>query len=142
MKRTTSQNTMPHHTIEACEAYISETNTTIRTGYHFTINNETSFHCEGVLIQMAQRDPVINETYVKSRRCDRLAQMALSDDLSTFVRPFRTTQYTRPSDDDSGTGWRGGGRKRKGTGDVKTAGRTAGPRGAGERGASTKILSR
>ena len=35
-----------------------------------------------------------------------------------------------------------GGRKRTGTGDVKTAGRTAGPSGAGERGATTKILSR
>ena len=36
----------------------------------------------------------------------------------------------------------GGGRKRTGTGDVETAGRTAGPSGAGERGATTKILSR
>ena len=35
--------------------------------------NETSFHCEGVLIQLAQRDPVINETYVTSRHCDRLS---------------------------------------------------------------------
>ena len=35
-----------------------------------------------------------------------------------------------------------GGRKRTGTGDVETAGRTAGPSGAGERGATTKILSR
>ena len=35
-----------------------------------------------------------------------------------------------------------GGRKRTGTGDIKTAGRTAGPSGAGERGATTKILSR
>ena len=38
-------------------------------------------------------------------------------------------------------GW-GGGRKRTGTRDVETAGRTAGPSGAGERGATTKILSR
>ena len=36
----------------------------------------------------------------------------------------------------------GGGKKRTGTGDVKTAGRTAGHSGAGERGATTKILSR
>ena len=35
-----------------------------------------------------------------------------------------------------------GGRKRTGTGDVKTAHRTAGPSGAGELGATTKILSR
>ena len=34
-----------------------------------------------------------------------------------------------------------GGRKRTGTRDVETAGRTAGPSGAGERGATTKILS-
>ena len=34
-----------------------------------------------------------------------------------------------------------GGSKRTGTGDVETAGRTAGPSGAGERGATTKILS-
>ena len=36
----------------------------------------------------------------------------------------------------------GRGRKRTRTGDVETAGRTAGPSGAGERGATTKILSR
>ena len=35
----------------------------------------------------------------------------------------------------------GRGRKRTGTGEVETAGRTAGPSGAGERGATTKILS-
>ena len=36
----------------------------------------------------------------------------------------------------------GGGGKRTGTGDVETAGRTAGPSGSGERGATKKILSR
>ena len=36
----------------------------------------------------------------------------------------------------------GGGRKRTGNGDVETSGRMAGPSGAGERGATTKILSR
>ena len=46
-----------------------------------------------MLIQMAHRDPVINETDVGSSRCDRLAQMALSDDLSTFGRPFQNTRY-------------------------------------------------
>ena len=53
----------------------------------------TSFHCGGVLIQMSQRYPVINKTDIKSSPCDRLARMALSDDISTFGRPFRNTQY-------------------------------------------------
>ena len=42
---------------------------------------------------MAQKDNVINETYIKSSRCDGLAQMALSDDLSTFGRLLRATRY-------------------------------------------------
>ena len=46
-----------------------------------------------LLVQLAQRDPVINGTDVTSSRCDRLAQMALSDDFSTFGRSFRTIRY-------------------------------------------------
>ena len=46
--------------------------------------NETPFHCEGVLIQLEQQNPVINEIDITSSRCGCLAQMALSDGLSAF----------------------------------------------------------
>ena len=45
-----------------------------------------------LLIHMEQKDPVINETDVTSNRCDRLAHMTLSDDLSTSRRPFQNTR--------------------------------------------------
>ena len=54
--------------------------------------NETPFNFEGVLIMLVQRDPVINETYVKSMNCDCLAHMALTNKLSTFRRCFRITR--------------------------------------------------
>ena len=55
------------------------------------LNNQRQKHRNierQVLIQMAQRDPVINDADVTSSFCDRLAQLELSDDLSTFGRPF------------------------------------------------------
>ena len=46
------------------------------------------------------------------------------------------------NEDDTGTGRGGEEGKRTGAGDVKTAGRMAGPSGAGERGVTTNISSR
>ena len=59
-----------------------------------TVGNTIDYNVKlYLLIQMAQWDTVINKTEVTSSHCDRLAQMALSDNLSKFVRPFRTTRY-------------------------------------------------
>ena len=46
-----------------------------------------------LLIRLVQQDPVINEIDVTSGRCDSLAHMAFSDDLSIFGRPFQSTWY-------------------------------------------------
>ena len=93
MKRTTSLNTMPQFITETYESDISETKLKAynRVPLH-NQKNETSFHCEGVLIQLEQRDPAINEIDATSNCSDRLTQMALYDDLSTFRRTFQTTR--------------------------------------------------
>ena len=87
----TSCHSIPHKHVK--QIYQIQ-NTTIRTDYHFTtFKNYISFHCECVLIKLAQQDPVINATSVTIRQCDGLAQMEHSDDFSTFGRPFQTTWY-------------------------------------------------
>ena len=83
---------MPQFITETYESDISETKLKAynRVSLH-NYKNETSFHCQGVLIQLEQWYPFITKTDLIISRCDRLAQITQSGDLSTFGRPFQTS---------------------------------------------------
>ena len=71
--------------------------------------------------------------------CPRPWRGVFRDLSNTATCPIRGLQDPAAMTMEQG---RGGKKKRTGNGDVKTAGRTAGPSGAGESGAITKIISR